>query len=180
MPIIIACIVAVLYCIDNLIAPNIIKGSSFMWVAFVGWTISSSLSFNDKIKLFIGNIIGFISAVGMIYFGKIFDASVLGISIAGVLGVFIFNGLVVYFDNFKKIWLNSLSGIFMGIFLTFSGLGVGLAPNSWANAGILIGTILLYNLLGLICATLSNYLYNKWKKPENFKKFKEIDVKNEK
>ncbi len=51
----------------------------------------------------------------------------------------------------------------MGIFLTFSGLGQGLSPDTWGNAGILIGTILLYSLFGMICAFFSTFLHSKWK-----------------
>ena len=163
MPIIIASIAALLYIVDSLISPLFDLNRGFMWVAFVAWTISFSLKTVDKIKMWIGHIIGFLAAVTMIYFGQIFQASVLGVSIAALIGVFLVNGLVMYFDNFKKYWLNSITGIFMGIFLTFSGLGVGLSPDTWGDAKIILSIILLYSFLGCFCAYFSVFFHSKWK-----------------
>lgn len=168
MPLIVGIVAAILYCLDSLIAPHIIAGASFTWVAFIAWTVTTSMTLKDKIKALIGVVIGFLLAVGIMYFGKLFSANVIGISIAGVLGVFIFNMIALYFDNFKKLWMNSVTGIFMGIALTFSGLGVGLAPNSWANAGILICVLLLYVILGMACATATSLWFNAWNKPKKF------------
>jgi len=162
-PIVVGLIASVLYIVDGLLSQAIDLGRGFMWVAFVAWTISFSMNTKDKVKLWIGHWVGFLAAVGMIYFSQIFDVGVLGIGIAGVIGVFLFNALVMYFDNFKKFWLDSITGIFMGIFLTFSGLGVGLSPDSWGNASMLFGILLLYSLIGCVCAFLSVYFINKWK-----------------
>jgi len=164
-PIVIGTIAALLYITDSLISGAIDLGRGFMWVAFIAWTISFNLNTKDKAKMWIGHIIGFAAAVGMIYFGRIFDSSIFGIGIAAVIGVFIFNALVMYFENLKKFWLNSITGIFMGIFLTFSELGVELSPDTWGNAFTLLGIIMLYSLLGAICAFFSVYFIGKWKKP---------------
>jgi len=166
--IIIGTIAAILFCVDSILTKYVWTSygtidRGFMWVAFVAWTISSGMKNKDRIKMWIGLIPGFLAAVGMIYFGQIFSANVIGISIAAVIGVFLFNGLAMYFDNFKKFWLNSITGIFMGIFLTFSGLGVGLGADTWSDAGMTIAIILVYSLLGCVCAFFSVYYMEKWK-----------------
>jgi len=163
-PLVVATIAAILYIVDNLISGAIDLGRGFMWVAFVAWTISFGMSNTDRVKMWIGHVIGFLAAVGMIYFGQIFDTSVIGIGIAAVIGVFLFNGLAMYFDNLKKFWLSSITGIFMGIFLTFSGLGVGLSPDTWGNAGTLFGILMLYSVLGTICAFFSVFFITRWKR----------------
>ena len=163
-PIIIGVIASILYVIDSFVSRMIDLDRGFMWVAFVAWTISFSLNTKDKIKMWIGHFIGFGAAVGMIYFGQIFDSEILGVGIAAVIGVFLFNGLVMYFDNFKKIWLSSITGIFMGIFLTFSGLGVGLGPDTWCDAFTILGIILTYSFFGCVCAFFSVHFIGKWKK----------------
>jgi len=168
-PIIVGMIAAILFCVDSVLAKyfwsaydeSLARG--FMWVAFVAWTISFGMKNSDRIKMWIGHFIGFGAAAGMIHFGQLFSASAIGIGIAAVIGVFIFNGLVMYFDSLKKFWLNSITGIFMGIFLTFSGLGVGLGADTFADAGITLAIILLYSLLGCICAFFSVHFIGKWK-----------------
>jgi len=162
--VVIGLIAATLYIVDNLISGALDLGRGFMWVAFVAWTITFNLSTEEKVRLWIGNVIGFAAAVGMIYFGRIFDAGFWGIGIAAVVGVFLFNGLVMYLGNAKKFWVNSVTGIFMGIFLTFSGLGIGLSPDTWGNAGTLFGVMMLYSVLGGICAFLSVYFMGKWRR----------------
>ncbi len=163
-PIVVGTTAAVLYAVDSLIAPRIVAGASFMWVAFAAWTIMFVMSMKDRVRALIGMVIGFAAAVGMIYFGQLFDTSAIGINIAGLIGVFIFNAAVMYFDNFKKYWMGSVTGIFMGILLTFSGLGVGMGVDTWAGARVLLGTMMLYAVLGTLCAFASAELINKWKR----------------
>ena len=53
MPLIVAITAAVIYCLDALIAPNIVEGATFLWIAFVAWTVSTGMNFKDMInKLF--------------------------------------------------------------------------------------------------------------------------------
>jgi len=174
-PLIIGTLVAILFCIDAVLThfvwtlyDGIDRG--FLWVAFVAWTISFGMKNEDRIRMWLGHTIGFLAAVGMIYFGGLFDITVIGIGLAAVIGVFLINSAVMYFAHLKKFWLNSITGIFMGLFLTFSGLGVGLGPDTWANAGMTLGLILLYSAFGCVCAFLSVYLMGKWNKKETPKK----------
>ena len=169
MPIIIGTIAATLFCVDSVLAKYVwsaydeVLRRGFMWIAFAAWTISFNMKNEERIRLWIGNIIGFLAGVGMIYFGDIFNTNVIGIGIAAAIGVFLFNGLVMYFANFKKFWLNSITGIFMGIFLTFSGLGVGIGAETFADASMTLAIILTYSLLGCICAFFSIFFGTKWK-----------------
>lgn len=165
-PLIVASIVALLYIVDGLLvqAMGVGVGKGFIWVAFAAWTISFGMTNKQRVKMWIGHFIGFGLAVAMVYFGQIFGTKLVGISIAGVIAVFLFNMLAMYFENLKKFWLDSVTGIFMGIFLTFSGLGISLNVETAGNAFTLLGIIMLYSLLGCICAFCSVWLINKWKK----------------
>ena len=71
------------------------------------------------------------------------------------------------FEKAEKVWLNSISGIFAGIFLTFSGLGVSLNPlASFKEGALMLSIILVYAVLGLLCGFFT-LLLTKTKKQEN-------------
>lgn len=166
MPIVVGIIASCIYIIDNFLGKHLVSGGSFMWVAFVSWTIFYGVSFSERIKALIGNVVGFLFGVLMFHSSSFFGGSVLGISISGLLFVFLANGAMMFFPNFKKLWLNSISGIFMGVFLTFSGLGVSLYPTTISNAFLQLGTILIYSTLGLIAGLLCTY-FGKEKQSSN-------------
>ena len=165
-PIIIGVIASLLFAVDMILAKFVWSNfgieRGFMWVAFVAWTISFGMNNGERLRMWIGHIVGFAAAVGMIYFGQLFEATFIGIGLAALIGVFVFNGLVMFFEHLKKFWLNSITGIFMGIFLTFSGLGVGLSPTNWGDAGLMIWIILLYSALGALCAWVSVRAINRF------------------
>ncbi|MBQ8844561.1 MAG: DUF1097 domain-containing protein [Clostridia bacterium] len=156
MPIIVGIIASVIYIIDAFLGKALADGS-FMWVAFVSWTIFYGVSFNERIRALIGNVIGFLFGLLMFHSSSFFGGSVAGISIAGLLFVFLANGGMMFFPKLKKVWMNSISGIFMGVFLTFSGLGVSLYPTSVSNAFLQLGTILIYSTFGLVAGYLCTY-----------------------
>lgn len=164
IPLAIAVIASVLFIVDSLIAPLFVKGASFMWVAFAIWTIFYVSSFTDKIKGFIGIIIGYLSATIMFLITSSFNLNLLTVSISSLVAVFLINFLVMYLDHAKKIWLNSLSGVFAGIFLTFSGLGKGLSPITNLNSFFLMfGIIVVYSIFGLLCGVCSSLVSKKSK-----------------
>ena len=167
-PLIIACIASVLYIVDALIGGLFVENASFMWVAFALWTIFFGASVSERIRSFIGLIIGFLAAVFMMLITSSFTLNLYTISISCLIGVFVVNCLVMYFDKAKKFWLNSISGIFAGIFLTFSNLGCGLNPlNSASEAFLMLGIITVYGVLGLLCGYASILLMAKFnKKPD--------------
>ena len=157
MPLVVGIIASCIYIIDNFLGKLLVSNGSFMWVAFVSWTIFYGVAFRERIKALIGNIIGFLFGLLMFHSSSFFSGSIFGISISGLLFVFLANGAMMFFPNFKKLWLNSISGIFMGVFFTFSGLGVSLYPSTVPNALLQIGIILIYSALGLIAGLLCTY-----------------------
>lgn len=157
MPLIVGIIAVCIYIIDNFLGKALVNGGSFMWVAFVSWTIFYGVSTKERVQALIGNVIGFLFGVLMFQSSNFFSGSVLGISISGLLFVFLANGAMMFFVNFKKVWLHSISGIFMGVFLTFSGVGVNLYPTTVSNAFLQLGIILIYSTLGLIAGFLCTY-----------------------
>lgn len=165
MPLIVGIIASCIYVIDNFLGNALVKGGSFMWVAFVSWTIFYGVSFSERIKALIGNIVGFLFGLLMFHSSSFFNGSILGISISGLLFVFLANGAMMFFPHFKKVWLNSISGIFMGVFITFSGLGVSLYPSTVSNSFLQLGIILIYSTLGLIAGFLCTY-FGKEKKSD--------------
>lgn len=155
-PLIIGMIAAILYIIDALIGGLFIADGSFMWVAFAFWTVFFGASIKDRIKAFIGTIIGFLAAVLMMLITSSFNLNIGTISISCLLGVFVVNVLVMYLNHAEKIWMNSISGVFVGIMLTFSGFGIGLNPlKNWSEAGLMFLILITYAVLGLACGFFS-------------------------
>lgn len=162
IPLLIAVIASLLYIIDSFVAGFFVSGSSFMWVAFSVWTIFYGAKTIDRIKGLIGIIIGFLCAVLMMTITNSFTFNVWTISISCLIGVFVVNFAVMFMDKADKVWLSSITGAFTGIFLTFSGLGVGMSPvSSFSNALIMLSVIVIYAILGLICGFLSIYFSKK-------------------
>lgn len=156
VPLLIAVIASILYLVDALIGGLFVSGGSFMWVAFAVWTIFYGAKLKDRIKGLIGIIVGFGCAVIMMAITGAFTLNVFTISISCLIGVFAVNFLVMFMDKGDKIWLSSISGAFAGIFLTFSGFGVGLSPlSSVGNAFLMLGILVVYAILGLVCGFFS-------------------------
>ena len=163
-PIVVAVIASLLYLIDALIGGLFVKGGSFMWVGFVFWTVFATASLKERVKALIGVVIGFASAVAMMAITSSFTLNLGTISISCLLGVFLVNGAIMLFENGEKVWINSLSGIFCGIFLSFSGLGVRLNPlASCSSAFTMLGIMLVYGVLGLACGWANGYFVKLWK-----------------
>lgn len=122
----------------------------------------------------IGIVIGFIAAILMNLITASFTLNLATISISCLLGVFVLNGVVMYMNHAEKIWLNSVTGAFVGIFLTFSGLGVGLSPIASVGESLLmLGILVTYSILGMICGYVSITCQNKIND-----KIKELDSEN--
>ena len=171
-PFIIATTAAILFCIDALIAPLFMPGASFLWIAFLAWTITIGMPTKEKGKFFVGNILGFISGVGMFWMGQISDMNLIGIGITALVGVFMFNFLFMFLDSYKKYLFYSVAGVFMGVSLVFSGFGVGLTPEGSGNTVLAFGILVVYSLLGYIGAFVSTRLMNQWVKKEEVDKEK--------
>ncbi len=156
MPVVVGLIASVIYIIDAFLG-KALAGGSFMWVAFVSWTIFYGVSIKERIKAIIGNVIGFLFGLLMFHSSSFFPGNIAGISIAGLLFVFLANGGMMFFPKLDKYWLGSISAIFMGVFLTFSGLGVSLYPTTIPNTFLALAVILIYSTFGLIAGLLCTY-----------------------
>ena len=155
-PLVIGIVASILYIIDALIGGLLVDGGSFMWVAFAVWTVFFGVSIKDRIKALIGIFVGYLCAILMMLITSSFTANLHTISLSCLLGVFVVNCGVMYFEHAGKLWLDSISGIFVGIMLTFSGLGKGLSPlASFGEAMTMLAIIAIYSVLGLICGYCS-------------------------
>ena len=164
LPLLIAIVASVLYIIDALIGGLFVEGKSFMWVAFASWTVFFGASIKERIKGFIGIIVGFVAAILMMLITNSFSLNFGTISISCLVGVFALNGVVMYMNHAEKIWLNSVTGAFVGIFLTFSGLGANLSPIvTTSETFLMLGILLTYSVLGLLCGYISITCQNKIK-----------------
>ena len=164
IPLLIAVLAGALYIFDALVGNALVAGGSFMWVAFAVWTVFYGAKLKDRIKGLIGIVIGFGSALLMMAITSSFTLNISTISISCLLGVLLVNFLVMFMDKLDKIWLSSITGAFVGIFLSFSGLGIGLAPlSSVKSAFLMLGIIVIYAILGLICGYFSIDVTNKVK-----------------
>lgn len=158
LPLIVGLLASVFYITDSFVGKLFVSGGSFMWVGFVFWTVFLNASIKDRIKALIGTVIGFGAGCLMMWITSLFTINVLEVSISGLIGVFIVNFLIIFFEYGEKLWLNSLAGIFCGITLTFSGLGVGLNPlHSFKSAATMIGVIIVYAVIGLVCGFVNGY-----------------------
>jgi hypothetical protein len=157
-------IAAILVFVDSLIAPFFAVGISFTWMAFINWTVFFGSSKLEKFKAILGFIIGYLAANSIVFLGKWInnniDFKIINISISTIIAVFIVNFLVMYFEKAKKLFMDSIPGIFVGIALTFSGAGIGIETT---NLKLLI-IILIYGALGILCGVGTNYLERKIKK----------------
>lgn len=180
-PLLIAVIASILYVVDALLGGVFVSGASFMWVAFVSWTIFFSAKLTDRIRAIIGIVIGFLASILMNLITSSFNLNLSTISISCLLGVFVVNFLVMFFDKTEKVWMNSITGIFTGIFLTFSGLGVKLNPLASVSEGFLmLGIILTYSLLGLLCGFVSTVVGGKIKNKLNLLENKDENIESNK
>lgn len=147
-------IAGLLVLIDGIITQFLPVSGSFVWVSFVSWTVFFGSSVNERIRAVPGYIIGFLLAIIIINLGNILNnivsLNILGVALSSILATAIINFICIYFEKLKKIYLDSISGIFVGIAMTFSSLGIGLNPDNVKNSIIMLLIIVIYGILGLI------------------------------
>jgi len=160
-PLVVGLIATTLVFTDSLIAPFFMAGASFTWMAFINWTVFFRSSFIDRVKAIIGYIIGYLSANAIVLIGtnlgNVMRLKLINISVASIIAVFLINFFVMYFDKFKKLFMYSISGIFVGMALTFSGAGVSLQVNDPK----LLLIIIVYGVFGLLCGIGTNFFVDK-------------------
>lgn len=152
--IVIAIIAGLLVLCDGVIAKLLGQTGSFTWVAFVSWTVFFGEKTKERLKAIVGYIIGFFSAVAIIELGNllsVIDFKVFGIvAIGSIMATMLINYLCIELERVGKVFPISVSGIFVGIAMTFSGLGVGLSPSNLENSLIMLAIIVIYGILGLL------------------------------
>ena len=164
VPVAIAVIASVLCIIDAFLARAFVEKGNFMWVAFAIWTIFYGATMGERIRGLIGIVIGFLVAIIMNLITASFTLNLSYLSISCLLGVLVMNFAVMFLNHTKKIWTNSVTGVFAGIFLTFSGLGIGMSPTTDVKTCFLmLAIIVVYAILGMICGFFSIYFTNKAK-----------------
>ncbi|MCL2312506.1 MAG: DUF1097 domain-containing protein [Firmicutes bacterium] len=149
---IVAATAATLLAVDHMLAPIFSVGASFAWISFINWTVFTASSGIERIKAVVGYIVGYVLANGMIILGNIFEnfmnTSSFFLPVGAILSVFIFNFLIMQYGTSKKLF-NSISGLFLGMSLTFSGLGIKMAANNLVTLTIIV----TYGIVGLLCCT---------------------------
>lgn len=148
---VIALIAGLLVLLDGIISKLFNQTGSFTWVAFVSWTVFFGATTKERLKAVLGYIIGFLLAVAIIKLGNLFsfmNTSI--IAFGSILATILINFLCIELENFEKHFPISVSGMFVGIAMTFSGLGVGLSVDTLSSSIIMLAIIVIYGILGLL------------------------------
>ena len=160
--IIIGFIAGGLVLIDGFISKLLNQSASFTWVAFVSWTVFFGATTKERLKAILGYVIGFFAALAIINFGSLLSfMNVLGIAFGSIVATIIGNFLCMEMELLDKKFPISINGIFVGMGMTFSGLGIGLSANTLNNATLMLGIIIIYGILGLLSGWASIKFGNK-------------------
>jgi len=150
---VIAIIAGILVILDGILSKVLNQTGSFTWVAFVSWTVFFGSTIKERLKAVVGYVIGFLLAVAIIYLGNWLDFipfGIFGVAVGSILATMIVNFLCIELEIFEKYFPISISGIFVGIAMTFSGLGVGLSVNTLESSLVMLAIIVIYGILGLL------------------------------
>ena len=149
-----AIIAGLLVLLDGIIVNIIGISGSFVWVSFINWTIFLGATVDERLRAIPGYIVGFLLAISIMrlgsFFNTLFDFTIFNVALSSILATVIINFLCMYFEKLKKFYLNSINGIFVGLGMTFSSLGIGLTPNSYSNIATMLFIIIVYGILGLL------------------------------
>ncbi len=157
---VIACLIVFL---DELFCSFVFPNKLFIWIAFASWTVFFTASTKDRLKALPGYIIGALASVAIIYLStaifSIFNFTINGISMTSCFATLIVVFCIMMLYELKIFNFTSISSIFIGIWLVFSGLGATMYPNSIAEILIIFAIILAYSIVGLIAGGLSMLIY---------------------
>ena len=149
--IVIGIIAGILVLLDGIIVKLLNQETSFTWIAFVSWTVFFGVTIKERLKAILGYVLGFLVAIIIMQLGNLFSFMNVGIIAFGsILATIIMNYLTIELEKTEKIIPYSVSGIFVGIAMTFAGIGIGLTPNTIANSILMLGIIVGYGILGLL------------------------------
>lgn len=164
--IVISIIAGILVLCDGLITSIFKLEGSFTWVSFISWTVFFGATTKERIKAVVGYFVGFLCAVAIIYLGNILSfipIKLFSVAIGSLFATMLINYLCIEFERADKLFPISTSGTFVGIALTFSGLGIGLGVDTIPNSITMLIIIVVYGILGLLSgwATLKFGMKNK-------------------
>ena len=159
---------ALIVIIDSIFCALFFPGKLFSWVAFASLTVFYTAKAKERVKAISGYVIGALCSIAIIYIGnKLFyflNWTINGQSQTSFIATFIIVSLLMVFYEFKSLEFTSITSIFMGMWLVFSGLGASMYPNDLKISLIIIGIIIFYSLIGLITGELCMMLYKKTEK----------------
>lgn len=126
---------------------------SFAWISFILWNYTAKTDEQVKktkllLRMIFGLPIGLLLAICMIHVPSFLGSNI----IAKYLITFLCNGIAVLFPG------SMVPGIFFGIGLTFSGLGVGLVPNSIESILIILVIMIGFAIIGMLAAWITEKL----------------------
>jgi len=148
---VIAIIAGILVILDGILSKVLNQTGSFTWVAFVSSTVFFGATTKERLKAIVGYIIGFLGAVAIIKLGNLFSGiNTSYIAFGSILATMIINFMVIELENVEKYFPISISGIFVGIAMAFSGLGIGLTVDTLWNSILMLAIIIVYGILGLL------------------------------
>ena len=148
---VVAIIAGLLVLFDGIITKLLNQIGSFTWVAFVSWTVFFGATTKERLKAVVGYIIGFLSAVAIMKLGNLFGGiNTAYVAFGSILATVIINFVVMELELIEKYFPISISGIFVGIGMTFSGLGVGLNIDTLKSSILMLVIIIIYGILGLL------------------------------
>ena len=157
---IISCLIVFL---DSLFCAYVFPNNLFIWIAFASWTIFFTSSTKERLKSLPGYIIGMLASIAIIYLGSAIS-SFMNFTINGISATSCFATLLVVFCimlmyEFKLLNFTSISSVFVGIWVIFSGLGATIYPNSVKDTLIIFAIVICYSIVGLIAGWLSMIIY---------------------
>ena len=145
-PLIVGVIAAFIVFSDSQITPFLAPGANFAWIGFINWTVFFTSPVKDRFKAFPAYCIGFLAANLIIYLGGVFASYGIVAFLAATLASAIVNVLIMFFEHTKKVFLDCMPGIFVGIATTFAISGTGIPI--WS--GTTISIVLIYGAIGLL------------------------------
>jgi hypothetical protein len=155
-------IVVLMTIIDCLVAPLFAEGKSFMWIAFISWTLFSSSPKMERYRSLLGYVLGYFVANTMIWASSNFDLFT-GLHFhsfsIGTLSVgFFINMLIARYGAHASKIFSSIPAMFLGMSFTFSGLGAGMAPKDIHSLAV----ILIYGTVGVAACFACDFFAKKF------------------
>ena len=151
--------------LDSIFCAFVFPGKLFVWIAFASWTVFFTATPKERVKSILGYIIGIICSILIINIGNwifsILPFTINGQSQTAFIATMLVVSLLMICYEFKILNFTSISSIFIGIWLVFSGLGSLMYPSNITDTLIIVAVIMGYSILGLIAGFLSMVLYKK-------------------